>query len=353
MLKGTREAFVFTMLACLVGVWFASSGSNALADTETEPGLTASLVPNQTSVGGIITLQLKFRLPKGARPAPKPMVTGLNGLEILDRQMTPKIPPHSPKADKKPKRFEKQAAGEYRFRLMVNRLDSGDVGPFSLSYIGADGKEAFLKAGPVPLTILSNLGDKPEQATLKPIYGIVPTQSFLLKYRFWIIGGILLLLLGAAFELWFRNRQKKASSEIAQTPPDRIAIRNLKALDGRGLFEKGRIKDFYFEYSEILRHYLEAIRGFPAAEYTLEEIARTIRNKEDQALLGLLRRADMVKFADSTATPAAKTRDMEAAYAYIRNTREPVMTEAAMERRGGRRYAGGKTSPAQKEGAPS
>ena len=121
-----------------------------------------------------------------------------------------------------------------------------------------------------------------------------------------------------------------------ETPPAKLAIRGLKALDAQQLFEKGRIKDFYFGFSEILRRYLEAIRGFPAAEYTLEEIARTAKKKEDQPLLAMLRRADMVKFADVATTPAGKDEDMEAAFVYIESTREPLMTEAAAQRRGGK-----------------
>jgi len=113
-------------------------------------------------------------------------------------------------------------------------------------------------------------------------------------------------------------------------------MRGLKALDAQKLFEKGRIKDFYFGFSEILRRYLEAIRGFPAAEYTLEEIVRAVKKKEDQPLLSLLRRADMVKFADSTATTARKDEDMGTALVYIESTREPLMTEAAAQRHGGK-----------------
>ena len=297
--------------------------SAGFGETETEPEMTASLVPNQTSVGGIVTLVLKFRLPKGSHVAPEPQVSGLEGFLILDRQMVPDG-------------SKKKEQGECRIRLMVTRLASGEVGPVSLSYMTAQGKTAAMEAAPVPLTVLSNLGDKPEAARLKPIYGIIPTEPVLMKYRFWILGGIALLLLGVAAEWWLRKRRGKGAAVVDETPPHKLAIRGLKALDAQGLFEKGRIKDFYFGFSEILRRYVESLRGFPAAEYTLEEIARAVRKKEDQPLLGLLRRADMVKFADSTVTPAGKAQDMETAFAYIRSTREPVLTEAATERRGGR-----------------
>ncbi|EFK11285.1 conserved hypothetical protein [delta proteobacterium NaphS2] len=327
------------------------SGSEICVGAEPAPQMTASLVPNQTNVGGIVTLTLKFQLPAGAHLAPEPAVKGLAGFRILDQQMM--IPDDARKKTDGKKSPDTVVSGEYHIRLMVNRLDSGSVGPISLPYVTADGEKASLKAAAVPFTVLSNLGEKPGAARLRPIYGIIPTQSLLGKYRFWILGGIAILLLGVAVEWWFRSRRQKVSSAMEQTPPDKLAMRGLKALEARRLFEEGRIKDFYFEFSEILRRYMEAIRGFPAAEYTLEEIARAAGKKEDQPLLSLLRRADMVKFADSAATPAGKTDDLAAAFAYIRSTREPVMTGASSERRGGKQYASRRFGPAGKEKAPT
>ncbi|MCD6295069.1 MAG: hypothetical protein J7M20_09180 [Deltaproteobacteria bacterium] len=319
---------LFLLVCLLVWVW-----SGVCWGAETGPEMTASLVPNQTGVGGVITLTLRFQLPEGAHLAPETEVTGLEGFQVLDRHVTFKTPKIN---DGEQKNSIGPVSGECRIQLMVDRLDSGPVGPISLDYVTAEGKKASVEAAPVSLTVLSNLGDKPEAARLKPIYGIIPTGDTWKKYRFWVLGGIALLLLGVICEWWIRKRRGKGAAVIEQTPPDKLAIRGLKSLDAQKLFEKGRIKDFYFGFSEILRRYLEATRGFPAAEYTLEEIARTAKKKEDQSLLSLLRRADMVKFADFTTTPAGKDEDMETAFAYIQSTREPPMTEAAAQRHGGK-----------------
>ena len=345
-LAGLKRRLPLVVLCLFVWAW---AGSGVWGGDETGPYMTASLVPNQTSVGGVITLVLRFQLPKGAHLAPETEVSGLEGFQVLDRNMTLD---GAGKNDGKQKNSVMPIQGEYRIKLMVDRLDSGAVGPISLSYATAKGKTALLKAAPVPLTVLSNLGEKPEEARLKPIYGIMPTEALWVKYRFWILGGIALLLVAVVCEWWIRRRRGKGIGVIDETPPDKLAMRALKDLDALKLFEKGRIKDFYFGFSEILRRYLEAIRGFPAAEYTLEEIARAVKKKEDQALLALLRRADMVKFADSTATPAGKNDDMETAFVYIRSTREPLMTEAAAARRGGKHiFAHG--SRTARKGSPS
>ena len=345
-LRGLKRRLPFMVLCLFVWAW---SGSAVFGGGKTGPYMTATLVPNQTSVGGIIALTLRFQLPEGARLATETEVGGLEGFQLLGRNMAFD---GAKNKDGKQENSDTPTQGECRIKLMVGRLDSGEVGPVSLSYVSAKGKTAFLNAAPVSLTVLSNLGEKPEEARLRPIYGIMPTESSWMKYRFWILGGIALLLLAVVCECWIRRRRGKGISVIDGTPPDKLAIRALKDLDALKLFEKGQIKDFYFDFSEILRRYLEAIRGFPAAEYTLEEIARAVKKKEDQSLLALLRRVDMVKFADSTATPAGKKDHMETAFVYIRSTREPVMTEAAAARRGGK-YIFAHGSRTARKGSPS
>lgn len=335
---------LFVLVCLFVWAW-----SGVCGGAETEPEMTASLVPDQAGVGGVITLTLQFQLPEGAHLAPGPEVTGLEGFQVLDRHVPLKGPKKNDDEQKNP---IGPVSGECRIQLMVDRLDSGPVGPISLSYVSAEGKKASVQAAPVSLTVLSNLGDKPEAARLKPIYGIISTGDTWKKYRFWILGGIALLLLGVICEWWIRNRRGKGAAVIDEIPPDKLAIRGLKALDAQKLFEKGRVKDFYFGFSEILRRYLEAIRGFPAAEYTLEEIARAAKKKEDQSLLSLLRRADMVKFADSIATTAGKDEDMETALTYIQTTREPLMTEVAAQRHGGKHITADRFRIARK-GSPS
>ena len=69
-----------------------------------------------------------------------------------------------------------------------------------------------------------------------------------------------------------------------------------------------------------MRRYLEAIRNFPAAEYTTEEIARRISAESDRKLIPLLQQADLVKFADTVPTAARKEEDIKAALAYIRQS---------------------------------
>ena len=159
MLKSLERRFFLIIMCCFMGVW---PGSGICVGAEAVPQMTASLVPNQTNVGGIVTLTLKFHLPTGAQFAPEPVVKGLAGFRILDQQMIPDDAQQKTDGKKSPGTV---VSGEYRLRLMVNRLDSGAVGPISLPYVNADGEKASLKAPTVPFTVLSNLGGKTRSGT--------------------------------------------------------------------------------------------------------------------------------------------------------------------------------------------
>jgi hypothetical protein len=149
---GLKRRLLFMVLCLFVWAW---PGSGVWGENESGPYMTASLVPNQTSVGGVITLTLRFQLSEGARLAPETEVSGLEGFQVLDRNITFD---GAGKNDGKQKNSVMPIQGECRIKLLVDRLNSGAVGPFSLSYATAKGKKAFLKAAPVSLTVLSNLG---------------------------------------------------------------------------------------------------------------------------------------------------------------------------------------------------
>jgi hypothetical protein len=281
-------------------------------NTPNAPGLRASLIPEQAKVGDIVTLILTYTLPEGASLPEKVHIQGLKGFEVLTHKVTPLEPER--------KGQHSGAQGKIRFKLLVDRVDAFKTGPLRVAYRDRSGETHVLKADPVTLTVTSNLGPKPEEARLAPIYGILPTTASWLVHLPWILGGLLALALAAALFFWFRRCRRRTTSAGDTIPPHLRAQREIRELEVEGLLERGEIKVFYFRLSEILRRYLEALRGFPAAEYTTEEIAAAIRNPEDRDLLKLLRVADHIKFADMRPTPAGQEETLKHAHFYIQKT---------------------------------
>jgi len=262
------------------------------------PGVIASLDRDSAGVGSMVVLTLKYRLPDRAGFASEPEIKGLEELTEVDREIGP---------------------DRITITLLVDRLGLWKTGPISLAYLDKDENPRTLNTEPVSLTVLSNLGEKPEEARLRPIQGIFPTKPMWLRYLPWAAGLLVLLLIVAAL-LWWYNRRRGKNSIRAVEPPHIRAKKEIDELEGAGLFEKGHVKAYYFRFSEILRQYLESLRGFPAAEFTTEEIANYIVKEQDRGLIPLLRQADLVKFADTVPTAARKEEAVNAAFSYIRET---------------------------------
>lgn len=300
--------FILAILICPGMLWSQGTMEGS------KPVLTASLDRDSAAIGSTVVLTLRYRLPEGAGFSGIPIIKGLENLTRVDREIGP---------------------DKIRITLLVDQLDSWKTGPLSLDYLDKEGKIQVLTTDPVSLTMLPNLGERPEEAELRPIKGIVPTKAMWLKSLPWIacISALLLIIFGLFW--WYYRRRRKDLLTMVQEPPYVLAKREIEQLEIQGLFEKGQAKAFYFRFSEILRQYLETLRGFPAAEFTTEEIASCISHEQDRRLLSILRQADLVKFADTIPTPARKDEEVKTALVYIRETSPPPDAgDPAMDRRG-------------------
>lgn len=115
----------------------------------------------------------------------------------------------------------------------------------------------------------------------------------------------ILCLMALAYFLW--NKWKKKPYAKPETieilTAEQKALSELQKLKSRGWMEMGRVRDHFFELSEIFRRYLENRYGFPAQESTTEEIIthfkRSSELSDSQKLqaVSILSESDKVKFA--------------------------------------------------------
>lgn len=97
-------------------------------------------------------------------------------------------------------------------------------------------------------------------------------------------------------------------------PADKKALNELEALRRKELWQKGRIKKYYTDMTDIVRRFLRNMYGISAAEMTTRQTLRAFHgisdwSEESESLLRqLLNQADMVKFAKSE--PATHEHDM-------------------------------------------
>jgi flagellar basal body-associated protein FliL len=142
---------------------------------------------------------------------------------------------------------------------------------------------------------------------IKPIAEASSSKSWI-----WKLLLILLLIVGiGAFVYWFvKIRQhKKIEAEVYKTPIEK-ATNLLNILEKKELWQKGEIKDYYSELTDIARNYIEEAIEIPAMESTTAELIEGLRTaslkkkmvlsqETIENLERVLKQADLVKFAKS------------------------------------------------------
>lgn len=200
-------------------------------------------------------------------------------------------------------------------------LTSFDAGQWPVTAIILAGDstayEAFMPADSLYLTVVyaaeadtNNIVVKEDAKALKE------------PYTFWEIFRWVLLALAVAamvaLLVWILKRRKAhkpvvALPKLRQVPADSKALSELETLRRKELWQKGRIKRYYTELTDIVRRYLRNQCGMNAAEMTTKQTLAAFHRTADwnadaeQLLRQLLERADMVKFAKSQ--PASHEHD--------------------------------------------
>ncbi|WP_136667248.1 BatD family protein [Flavobacterium sp. H122] len=126
----------------------------------------------------------------------------------------------------------------------------------------------------------------------------------------YLLGGLVLAgLVYLGYYLWKKNQNQKILEPVYSTPIEK-ATGLLQQLEKKQLLEKGEIKAYYSEMTDIARDYIEEAIEIPAKESTTSELIVGLRQAAQKRKLKLsketveslekvLKQADLVKFAQS------------------------------------------------------
>ncbi len=130
------------------------------------------------------------------------------------------------------------------------------------------------------------------------------------KWWKYLLAAIGFVLLGFLIYLLYKKFKRKPWAETVFKTPIEKATSLLQQLEQKQLWQKGEVKNYYSELTDIARDYIEEAIEIPAKESTTNELIIALRNASKRKKLNLtketltglenvLRQADLVKFAKS------------------------------------------------------
>ena len=142
------------------------------------------------------------------------------------------------------------------------------------------------------------------------IKDIQPANDSIGNWWKYLLGVLLFLAIGAGVYWYLKNKQKKKIAEEVYKTPIEKATSLLNNLEKKELWQKGEIKEYYSELTDIARNYIEEAIEIPAMESTTSELiaalkAASVKKKMTvtpetiENLERVLKQADLVKFAKS------------------------------------------------------
>ena len=148
------------------------------------------------------------------------------------------------------------------------------------------------------------------QQKMYDIKDIVPVENTVGNWWKYLLALVIILGIVALVYVYIKKHQKKKiEEEIFKTPIEK-ARSLLNNLEKKELWQKGEIKAYYSELTDIARNYIEEAIEIPAMESTTSELilglrAASVKKKMTLAqetienLERVLKQADLVKFAKS------------------------------------------------------
>lgn len=189
------------------------------------------------------------------------------------------------------------------YLITIYQTGEFELPSVEVEYTTPTGERGKLSSQPIRIVVESV---KPNDVQdIKPIKSPVGMSFDWRLYYKW--GGLLLLVAGAGGYFWWRKRRFGVTEEgIAYTGPPRpahlIAYEELERIAGLMLIEKGQIKRYYTELSEVIRRYIGRRYAVGTMELTTNEIVEEmeevgVEGEHISLFREFLEESDLVKFA--------------------------------------------------------
>jgi hypothetical protein len=221
----------------------------------------------------------------------------------------------------------------YRQRLLITGFDSGafKVPPFVFVVVPTSGDPYAVQTDSFMLAVQTVKVDTTQ--AFKPIKGIMEADTSWKDYIWYIIAGILLVIATIVGVVYFMRRKKVPPPPKPTGPVETLTERTLRLLnelEAKQVWQKGQVKEYYVQLTDIVRNYIEERFSTPAMELTTDELLYKVQYHRELMpyhglLSGILYTADLAKFAKAEPTPQEHVDAMDKAKQLV-NLSKPVVT---------------------------
>ena len=280
----------------------------------------ASLDTSSIRIGEQVQMKLDATLPRNARVHwPVLADTAFAPVEIVGHSKVDTV------------ETSRNAYLQFRQILTVTCFDSGykTIPPIPIEY-QLPGDTARLKTFTDSLVLHVRTVEVDTTKAIRDIKAPLQAPLSLSELRPFFTGIALVGLIVAAiwYYLWRRKLNKPLFPVIRkpQLPPWQYALEAFSSIEGRKLWQNGRVKEYHTEITDVLRQYLENQFRIPAMEMISTDIMEAIATDatfETSAgmLWQILELADLVKFAKEMPLPAENDRSLSNARNFVLNTK--------------------------------
>lgn len=321
----------------------ALQARQATAPPQLPPGVEIKIQaqPLEATVGDPIQIDLDFTLPNGYRLQFPQLPAQVGEFTVLETYPGPEVP--TPQTKGKPSSAPVARTGaagsgmlHHHARIVAAVYKTGEFDFPALAFVLRDGggKEVSVSTPPVRIRIKSVLTEN--DLALRDLKKQAEIQEPV-RWLLWLALGtaVLVLALLAWWSVKRRRRPAAAPSIHPELDPLDLAEAELRNLIGRGLLEKGLVKQFYVDLSDIMKKALEASYGIQTIEKTTVEIIDTLAAGPEPASLErietVLLSCDIVKFARYIPSLAEDEEVVKEAFQILRDCRmrqQPAVTAA-------------------------
>ena len=272
-----------------VALWL-TVGIGIATPTAGQSRLMTSIDTTLLTVGDRMTMEVRVSHPAGSS-VEWPDSVSLAPMEILDAAALP------------PTSGEGGLYSTLHLTMTAFELGELEIPSFDVGVRSADGTVETLRTDRFGIEVVTVGRD--ETGDIRDIRGPLWLSVGVIQVGFWLLLIILVVVVSA---WWFRRRKTRGdgADHVDAGPPPRpaheVALEAFAALEASSMLERGQVKEYHIEVSDILRRYVEGHFQVHALEMTTWEVLSGLEGVGvDESTRGDFRRfldqCDMVKFA--------------------------------------------------------